>query len=730
MIKFDKDILLFYYIIFLLGIFNLSLFYRIQLVLPISGLIVLCLLPGYLICLLLKIKVNDIYENFLYIIGLSIIFDLLFCLLFNMLLPLFGIHDPLSSQNLQIGFSIVLLALTLLIVYSHKGLKISLKFPKILKIEKILLIFAFAIMACILIGIYFVNADFTNLFLIFSIFLIPILLVFLIIYHNNSIKRIYPLILYIISFSLLMLLALRSNYIIGVDTHEEYYFFYSTFLNSIWVPNPNNFLSSAVSISILPTIFEKFLDIDPQLLFKILYPFIFSVTPLIIYVIVKKYFNELLALLASCYFMFQSSFITTTQNSRTSIGIFFVALAILVMCDKEMPNWKKYLLSILFITGTIFSHYTTSFIFLGIISLTYLIGIVFNSYENRKEKTFFNFPFIFFAIGLMFFWYAQVINSVLTAATNYTIFRITIFNDLFQQDVSKYTPTISRYSSFLSQFTRFFQTLIYILIGIGVLFVLYSRLQKKIQRNSFPKFIVNINRDLFFMGLVALGALLCIIFAPSLFFQYDILRTRQLLDIVLPIFLIIGAYNFFILVLRQENLHCSHIKFNKKIVSLKNYCKVNKNQIISGIILFLLIPIFLFQIGVTDQIGMVPYSIIFNSPKISKDIDYGYAYIYIEDANALQWFKNNSDEDSKIFADGYGKRKITSLLNQNSYIHQKSFIDVSEQITTEDYIFLSVTNNYYDIFREPNFTESKIIQFNYILNRKNKMFSNGAVFYK
>jgi uncharacterized membrane protein len=400
------------------------------------------------------------------------------------------------------------------------------------------------------------------------------------------------------------------------------------------------------------------------------------------------------------------------------------------MCDKEMPNWKKYLLFILFITGTIFSHYTTSFIFLGIISLTYLIGLVFNRYENRKEKNFFNLPLILYFTSLMFFWYAQIINNVFIMGMYSTIFRITIFYDLLQQDVSKYTSMPLRYSSFLAQFTQFFQMLIYILIGIGVLSVFFSWVQKKIQRNSFPKFIVNINRDLFFMGIVALGVLLCIVFAPFLFFQYDTPRTRQLLDIVLPVFLIIGACNFFILVLWQEDLHCSNMKFHKKILPIINYCKSNKNQIISGILLFLLIPILSFATGVTDQVGGVPYSIIFNSPKVSKNLDYGYAYIYIEDANALQWFKNNSYENSKIFADGYGKRKITSLLNQNSYLHQKSFIDFSEQITREDYIFLSVTNNYYDIFKEPNFTESKITQFRYILNQKNKMFSNGAVLYK
>jgi len=728
MIKFDENIWFLNFILCFIVIFNLALSYRIPLVLPLSGLIVLGILPGYLICLLFEIQVTDIYENFLYSIGLSIAFDLLFGLLINTLLPLFGNNNPLSSQNLQIGFSFIVLVLTSLIVYTQKTPKISFQLPKILNIEKILLTFAFAIVVCIQIGIYLVNADSNNHFLIFSIVLIPILLCFLIICSGNSIKRIYPLIIFLISFTLLMLLTLRSNYIIGIDTHQEYYFFYTTFIHSVWVPDPSFLLSASISISILPTIFEMFLDMDPQLLFKVLYPLLFSITPLIIYVIVKKYVNELLALFASCYFMFQSIFILTTYNSRTSIGIFFVAFAVLVLCDKELLNWKKYMLFMLFIAGTIFSHYTTALIFFGIISLAYLIDLLLCRYENRKDHRFINLPIIFYFSGLMFFWYQQIINKVFTIGISSAIFRITIFFDLFKQDVSKYVDTPLGYSWPLWYFTNFTQILIYVLMAIGILFVLFGWLRKEIQRNSFPKFIVNINRDLFLMGIVSLGILFCIAFAPFLFYSYDTDRTKELINIILPVFLIIGAFNFFNLVSWQENDHCSTMKFHKKILSLKNYFKSNKNQIISGILLFLLIPNLLLYTGITYQVDGIPYSILLNSPKNSKYTDFGYAYIFDQDAKALSWFKINSYKDSQIVSDGYGNNKITSLINLALY--QKSLVELSEQSTLEGYIFLTVTNEYYDIFRETDRKETKISQFRYILNQKNKIFANGAVVYK
>jgi len=730
MIKFDKNIWFFNYVIYFLVIFNLALLYRIPLILPLSGLIVLCILPGYLICLLFKIKVMDIYENFLYAIGLSIIFDLLFGLLLNTLLPLFFIFNPLSTHNLQIGFSIILLFLTLLIVYTHKAPNISFKLSTILRIEKILLTFAFAILMFIQIGICLINYNITNLFLIFSILLIPVLL-FFIIFNSNSIKRICPLILYLISFSLLMPLTLRSNYIIGVDIHEEFYFFYSTLIHSVWIPDPSFLLSASLSISILPTLFEIFLDVDPQLLFKLLYPLLFSITPLIIYVICKKYANELFALFASCYFMFQSIFIMTAYNSRTSIGILFVAFAVLVLCDKELQNWKKYILFMLFGAGIIFSHYTTALIFVGIIFLAYLSDVIISKFDNREENKnrFINLSLIFYFISLVFFWYQQIINNVFTTGINSVIFRIVIFNDLLKQDVSQYIYPALIYSSFLWHFVRFTQVIIFVLMGIGILFVFFGRVQKKLQKNSFPKFLININRDLFLLGIVSLGLLLCIIFAPFLFFQYDTARAKELIDIILPVFLIIGTCNLFILILWQEKVHCSNMKFHEKILPLISYCKSHKNQIISGILLFLLIPTLLFSMGITYQVDGIPYSIILNSPKISKNIDLGNTYIFDQDAKALQWFKINSYTDSQILSDGYGTKKITSLLNQKSTLYQKSLLTISEQSTREGYIFLTVINEYYDIFKDP-YEERKITEFSYILNHKNKIFANGAVLYK
>jgi uncharacterized membrane protein len=256
-----------------LCILNLALIFKIPVLLQIIGIIALCFVPGYLICLIWRIKVTDLYENLLYSLGLSIIFDLFFGLGINSLLPLLGNETPLSPINLQIGYSVIILVMTSLIIYTGNVPAITVPHIRLHRKEKLFLMFGIAILVGVETGVYMVNMGFSNLVLIFSLLSIPLLLLLCIIYHDDTLKRIYPLIIYLLSISLVLYLAIRSDYIIGIDTNNEYYLFLLTQTHSLWVPDPSSLLSSALSISLLPTIFENFLRADTQLLFKILFPF-------------------------------------------------------------------------------------------------------------------------------------------------------------------------------------------------------------------------------------------------------------------------------------------------------------------------------------------------------------------------------------------------------------------------------------------------------------------------
>ncbi len=96
------------------------------------------LLPGFLISLILRIGKISFWENLLIIVGLSIAFLEFGGLLLNILLPLFGVNDPLAFQNLVIGFDIYVLLLFIFAWIRTKQLVVRIQLPRRSNIEKVL----------------------------------------------------------------------------------------------------------------------------------------------------------------------------------------------------------------------------------------------------------------------------------------------------------------------------------------------------------------------------------------------------------------------------------------------------------------------------------------------------------------------------------------------------------------------------------------------------------------
>ena len=263
------------------------------------GFLFLTIVPGLLILQIINLNKIGSTEKVVLSVGLSISFLMFFGLLINNLSLNLGYETPLATIPLLISFNVAFVVLAIIgLNFSEKKIvkpsiftllnfcKNCLPNLNLSTSEKAFLVVPFLFPALSIFGMYVMNTTDNNIVLMFLLFLIPIYVAFVCFSNKRFPKRLYPVVIFLISISLLLLMSLRSNHLIGYDTHSEYYLFLNTWDNLHWhALGYGNQLDACLAISLLPTIYQSILNINPEFLYKILYSLIFSISPLVIYII-------------------------------------------------------------------------------------------------------------------------------------------------------------------------------------------------------------------------------------------------------------------------------------------------------------------------------------------------------------------------------------------------------------------------------------------------------------
>ncbi len=324
----------------------------------------LTFVPGILILRILKINQPGFTEKLVLAVGLSVTFVMFAGLLVNTIGPLVHYNRPLDTNSLLISFGIITLVLGIIAYFRNRTTPLfSLTAFNLSLREKAFLLIPSLFPLLSIWGMRIMDANNNNILLMILLFLIPVYCIVIIIIRRQFTERIFPAVLLLIGLSVLLLETLRSPYLIGSDIHSEYGLFQLTYINAHWQAYGAQTLDSCLSISLLPAIYQSFLNIDSQFLFKALYPILFSVAPLVVYIISRKYINSTYAFLASFFFMSQVTFVETAGSARISLAILFFGLAIMVLFTKNLSEFPKRLLFILFSVSCIVSHYSTTFVF-------------------------------------------------------------------------------------------------------------------------------------------------------------------------------------------------------------------------------------------------------------------------------------------------------------------------------------------------------------------------------
>lgn len=630
-------------------------FFRISL-----SLFYLIFIPGILILLILKIKLEDFTETVLFSTGLSISSIMFLIAIYNILSLHLGFEKPISETPLAILLTIFTFSLCAICYLGSKNFSITFRF-KVHLLSMLLL----WLLPLSLFGSYWFITNNDNIFLILLYLIIstiPLLATF-----NKVPKESYSLVIWIITLSLLIPRYYSLNYVAetimpGVVTRYNY-----------WDPS----LSSTGHNSLLfntivhPTFFFicGFENILIEL--KTVVPLISSLIPLALYQMCKKRMDELSAFLCSLLFVFFFWFYATS-SPRQIQAEFFLALILLSTFNDKINSKNKVLLSIIFAFSLITSHYGTSYLFMVSLIFFILIVLLCKILGMYYSITLFNLRFFYLYVIATLAWYIYTSGSLgfMTLVGFYKFF-FEHMRELLNPEYSHALGSLTKsWNSLSIEILKYLTIAIVGLIAIGVLSMF---------RNKFKEGKLDEYTTLSVSFLLVLGTTLLPIGGG-----FDTSRIFHITLLLLSPFSVIGL---------KEIL-------KRFINQLANKCP----NIFAG----LLIVFFLLNCGFIAEFIPNDYSpnayinkekIIASNNILAKYLLYRDYYIPNQDIQASEWIQRYGRTDTKLYCDGLSIGRLTASkfgkLPEEIKESLPKIVSLSEKVKLEkeSYIFLAYHNN-------------------------------------
>jgi len=197
----------------------------------------------------------------------------------------------------------------------------------------------------------------------------------------------FPFLLASIAMSLILSGTLISNFVPNLDIAQEFAIFQQVLQLGVWNSQANLLYNSALSVTILPSIIQIVSSIDVTQIFKIIYPSLFCIVPIMLYKTYRKMMSPAAAFLSVYVFQsFQVSYAQIANLARQMIGeLLFVLLLWIIISASVRKTRGGTFLVILLTTGLMMAHYSLASVYLFLIGFSYIASRIFS--KRRGGQT-------------------------------------------------------------------------------------------------------------------------------------------------------------------------------------------------------------------------------------------------------------------------------------------------------------------------------------------------------
>lgn len=653
-------------------------------------------IPGFMLLRLFDLKELDTVQTYLFSIGISAFFWMSLGVMINEIFPILRVHNPLSVSSLMITMNLITVVLCLIGYLFKKNFKL---FLKILNLPPWILLFSFLPVLSIA-GTFLVNSGGSNILLVLLIIIVSGLVLWYVL--SGRIKffsDFNSFVLLMIAISLLFHTSLITNYIIGYDVYEEFYVFRLTENSLRWNSSSvsthfnTNKVNGMLSVTILPTIYSQMLKIEENLIFKLLYPFIFSLLAIALYKLYSKHLDETTAFLSVFFFMANSAFFNLFSSRQMVAELFFVLL-FLVLFDKKLDSSKKTICYVAFSAALVVSHYSISYIFMFFIFFVWISQLV-----NRKFKLIIASQILCFSI-LAFGWYvfttkASSFNDLLnTFNFIYRNLNADLFNPSARGTLVLTALGATQADSIGHQVSRVLFHISESLIIIG--FIELMRRGKKRR---------TINEGFLMLVFLNFTILLLSIIIPNFAGSMGISRLYHIVLLTLAPLCIIGGKAILAFITKQK---------------IKSYYA-------SILLITYLISFFMFQTGfvfaVTGEVNWsIPLSI--HRGEVENLALYDKIISEQEVLGAQWWHEEAFSNLAVVYADTMSVAHHLTAYGMVPYENMRILSNDTKMLDSGSYVYLRRLNVVYGIVKGQNY-EWYTTEFSSILYNSSKIYSNG-----
>lgn len=629
--------------------------------------IYLTFVPGILLLRILRQHELGNIETILYTVGLSVASIMFIGFFVNTTYPFFGIKNPISFLPLVITISIFVIILTLLSYLFDHGVNnsIPLDTTNFSPIALFLCLIPFlAIFGTYTLNYY--NNNTLQMILILLIALFPLVAL------KWIPEKLFPLMIFVTSISLLLHTTLISPYIWGADINTEYYLSSLVLKSAVWNSTIGADVNAMLSIVMLAPIFSILSKISLNWCFKIVYPFFFSLIPLGLFIIYKNMTTNKIAVLACFFFVFINAYFTTIPAaSRQEIAELFLVLIIMLVMSNKIGGSSRSLLLVVFGLSLVVSHYGLAYIFILII----ILGYLFKSIISKLKKSNFSnykllgniYPLFLLVFALAWFMYisssAIFINGV---AIGHSI--IGSVTDLLNPATSQGASIITGQMPILQSIERYLYIICEGFITLGVI----GLYRNKWKFNDEYKYL-------------SMGSFSILVMGVALPFFAGSLNTDRLFhinSIFLSVFLVTGFLNV-VVVLNT---------ISKRL--FRSFLTLDLKKSLYILTIFLMIFLlfnaaFLYQIFDQTKVG-----------RFALDNNADFLSVNNQELQSVNWISNNYDHKTKIYADVNKAAILNGKTNSSQEMIDPNVANMySNYKLNESYVFLGKlnirTNNLY-----------------------------------